>query len=231
MLRPHFVGSGLTLWNMDCVDMYDELSKIPAIILDPPFDKWASTPWFPNETKVCFVNPQNRDQVTAKYGKPRVELVWYFKDGRWTSHKLPRTTHEYILVYGPTGESYVGEHNIDRTPQKKGKGSVGKDSLPEREYIPRERKALNSVLEYPRNVRGDMGCWGKPVPLMRNLLEWIGVEKVADPFAGGCSTAIAAISLGIDVLACEIDQKTCESATKRLSQIEMPLAIRKAMKC
>lgn len=220
---PFFIDSGLTLWNADCMEVWSSLAACPAIILDPPFDKWESVPWFPNETKICFTNPQNREHVTAKYGKPRAELVWYFKDGRWTSHKLPRTTHEYILIYGSTGESYVGEVNSDRTPRKKGKGAVGRDSMPEREWVPRERKALNSVLEYPRNVRGEMGCWGKPVPLMRDLLAWVGSPLVADAFAGGCSAAIAARSLGIRVLACEIEEATCKSAIKRLNQTEMIL--------
>lgn len=214
---PIYEDESVMLYNCDSAAMWQTLAQAPAILLDPPFDKWGEICWWPNQTKVCFTNWQNRAAVEQKYGKPRCEIVWHFKDGRWVSHKLPRITHESILIYGPTGSAYVGELNDDMTPRSKGRGCVGRDKMPERTYTPRERKALNSVLEYPRNVSGDMGCWGKPVELMRDLLAWLDVSTLADPYAGGCSAGIAARQLGIKVIACEINKETCEKAARRLA--------------
>tara|TARA_R110000868_G_scaffold407822_1_gene689631 strand:- start:108 stop:866 length:759 start_codon:yes stop_codon:yes gene_type:complete len=220
---PFFQDESLTLWNRDCREMWHELAGAPAILLDPPFDKWDCVPWWPNATKVCFTNWQNRAAVEAKFGVPRCEIIWHFRDGRWVSHEMPRITHEAILIYGPTGSAYVGEVNEDMTPKKKGRGCVGRDKMPERIYVPRERKALNSVLEYPRNVSGALGCWGKPVKLMTDILAWVGAPLVADAYAGSCSAALAARTLGIKIIACEIDKQTCESAARRLAQIEIAI--------
>ena len=211
----------VTLHNCDSAEMWQDLAALPLVILDPPFDKWAETPWWPNATKVCFTNHQNRADVESRYGKPRCELVWYFRDGRWVSHELPRITHESILIYGPTGSAYVGAANEDLTPRSKGSGSVGRYKYADRTYTPRPHKALNSVLEYPRNVSGEMGCWGKPVALMRDLLAWIAPTAVADPYAGGCSVAIAARELGIKTVACEKNTKTATTAARRLSATQV----------
>ena len=204
---------------IDCAHMQSALNACEAIILDPPFDQWRDAPVFECRTKICFTNWQNRHAVEARYGQPRFELIWHFADGRWTSHRLPRTTHESILVYGPTGESYVGPENTDVRPQKKGRGSVGRHKLATRVYEPRPRKALNSVLCYPRNVRGKMGCWGKPLGLITDLLNWCGAKTYADPYAGAFTVSRAAAAMdGVSVIACEIDAQTFEAGTNALRQ-------------
>ena len=220
-LTPCYKDRLVTLYNCRCEEMWQTLASLPLVLLDPPFDKWASVPWWPNTTKICFTNWQNRGAVEAKFGKPRCEIVWHFRDGRWVSHEMPRITHESILVYGPTESAYVGAKNEDTTPVDKGSGCVGRDRMPERVYTPRERKALNSVLEYPRNVSGTMGCWGKPVELMRDLIAWSGAKSVADPYAGTCSAAIAARQLGVKVVATEESLESCRKAAQRLSQQEL----------
>jgi hypothetical protein len=221
-VEPIFENHKIKLWNLDCSVLLEEMSKCDAVILDPPFDSWSKVPFFKNKTKVCFTNFQNRDHVTKLYGKPRFELIWHFKDGRWTSHNLPRTTHESILIYGPTGEAYVGKHNENMKPQKKGKGSIGRNKMTERTYVPRRRKALNSVLEYSRNVRGQMGCWGKPVKLLSDIIAWLDVRTIADPFAGSCSVATAARDMDVKILASEIDLQTCHDAIDRLNELSLP---------
>jgi len=210
------LGPSVTLIHGDCRDAWAEVAKAPAAILDPPFDKWADAPWFPNATTVCFTNWQNRGDVEKKYGTPRCELIWHFKDGRWVSHAMPRITHENILVYGKTGDCYVGDYNENREPIKKGRGCIGRDKLGERTYVPRERKALNSVMEFPRNVAGEMGCWGKPVELMERIVEWLAVDFIADPFMGSASAGVACVRKGVKYLGIERDEQTFETARKRM---------------
>ena len=103
-------------------------------------------------------------------------------------------------------------------PQRKGNGAIGRHKMAERVYHPRTRLALKSVIELPRNVSGDMGCWGKPVALMSRLLEWAGRRVIADPYMGSGTTCVAARALGFKVIAVELDEYHCEMATKRLSQ-------------
>jgi len=186
-------------------------------LYDPPFDEWQNARRLPSETSFAFTNWQNRTSVERILGRPRFELVWHFKDGRWVSHTGPRLTHELILLYGETVEAYLGQPNNGK-PQNKGRGCVGKDKLPDRVYTPRARKQLNSVLEYPRNVNSGMGCWGKPLKLVSLLLEWSGGKSVLDPYMGGGTTLVAAKELGLRAVGIEIDEKICEFAANRLRQ-------------
>jgi len=191
-----------------------------CVLLDPPFETWETvTPGHFQgiPKKVVFTNWQHRGVIESYFGKPRSEFVWYFKDGRWVSHRLPRQTHELIYIYGETVEAYVGEKIEDRTPQNKGRGAVGKDTYSTHIYRPRERKILNSVLEYPRNNRNGMGAWGKPEKLIRNLLEFVSPGVVLDPFAGGGSTLTVAKKLKMKAIGIEIDEKRCELIISRLA--------------
>ena len=219
MNSPYYCDNLVTLYHGDSLEIVPSLlNPFDLVVLDPPFDEWNVTPKYNGDSVVCFTNFKYRDCVEMHYGTPRFELVWFFKDGRWTSHKLPRTTHETILYYGKSGGAYVGEAQ-DQKPQKKGKGCIGRDkSLGDRIYIPRKNKCLNSVLCYPRNVSNALGCWGKPLPLMRDILAWSDAKKVLDPYAGSGTTGRACKDLGIQCVMIERDERHCEIIAKRMEE-------------
>jgi site-specific DNA-methyltransferase (adenine-specific) len=214
-MKPYYQDSAVTIYHGDCREI--DPPDCDLVLLDPPFDEWGKSPQFDYPSLVCFTNFNNRHYVEARYGLPRTEVIWHFRDGRWVSHNLPRITHETILVFGEWGEVYVGEEQ-DTLPQKKGKGCVGRHKLEERTYVPRHRKALNSVISYPRNVLNPFGCWGKPVPLIRDILEWSSSDTVFDPYSGSGTTGVAAKELGIKAILVEKDEESCEIAAKRMSQ-------------
>ena len=217
-MKPYYQDNFCTIYHANAVDILPKLlGPQYTLFLDPPFDEWDKVPFVEAETTIAFTNWQNRDALTRTYKKPRCELVWHFDDGRWVSHYGPRLTHEQILIYGSTGEGYVGERT-NAKPQKKGTGCVGRDKLPDRVYVPRERKLLDSVLHFPRNTGGAMGCWGKPLPLVFQLLEWVDATAILDPFMGSGTSLRAAKDLGLPAVGIEIDEKNCEVAAKRLSQ-------------
>lgn len=192
-------------------------------MFDPPFDIWEDIKWKPEaRTYVCFTNFQNRHHVTRLMGdRPKFEMIWHFKDGRWVSHKMPRHTHEHILIYGDLkNEAYTGEATTSQEPMKKGKGSIGRDSnLGDRVYVPRERKMLNSVIEVPRNVGKALGVWGKPEALVMPIMEWLvnPGDSVWDGFAGSGTFGVCAARLGAHYFASEINSKTCETANSRIA--------------
>ena len=228
-MKPYYQDKSCTLFHGDCAEIVPELvgdSKSPPhdlLFLDPPFNAYEKARFPRFSTTLAFTNWQNRDAVTSILGTPRCELVWHFSVGRWTSHKLPRQTHELILAYGQTGEAYVGEEQ-DTTPIKKSRGCVGKSFMGPRMYRPRPRKILGSVINCPRAVNGPLGAWGKPLPLIKTLLEWADRESVLDPFCGGGTTLLAARELGITAVGIELDEAHCEIAAKRMSQGVMELA-------
>ena len=116
-----------------------------------------------------------------------------------------------------TREAYVAPPQ-DTTPIDKGAGCAGKDTLEERIYNPRPRKQLNSVIECAMNVNHPLGCWGKPLSLVKTLLEWVDCSSVIDPFAGSGTSLLAAKELGMKAIGIEINEEHCEIAANRLSQ-------------
>ena len=205
------------------IDYKENKGKFDVCLFDPPFDQWVNIDYIPKaKTYVCFTNFQNRHYVDNIFGVPKFEMIWHFKDGRWVNHKMPSHTHEHILIYGELkNEAYTGEYNTDRTPIKKGKGSIGRDkSLGNRIYTPRERKLLNSVIEVPRDVGKALGVWGKPEKLMMPILEWIVSENdnVWDGFMGSGTFGVCVEKLKANYFGSEIDKETFKKAKQRIEQ-------------
>lgn len=198
------------------------LPSADVLVMDPPFDMWGEIeegPQLHAPTVVAFTSWQHRMAVHELYGHPRAEIVWHFADGRWVSHELPRITHETILVFGETGSAYVGKLT-DQVPQRKGTGSIGRSDTGPRTYTPHERKAIDSVQFFPRNVNSALGVWTKPLGLLSRLLEWVAPPggMVVDPFCGSGTTLVAAKALGLCAVGVEIDERHAEIAANRCRQ-------------
>jgi hypothetical protein len=206
------------------------IGAVDLIVMDPPFDIWEdiATKWgnvtLPDaKTVVAFTNWQNRVHVAHILGEPRINMIWHFPDGRWVSNKMPRLTHEDILIYGETGSAACGDDNpLAGRPVKKGKSSIGRWSGGDRVYTPGQRKFLNSVQTFPRNVSGALGVWGKPVELMRRVVEFCDAKTVFDPFMGSGSVGVACHQLGADYIGCEIRAEVFDGAAERIKKTQMP---------
>lgn len=220
-MQPYYEDESVTLYCGDCRGVLPTLERADLLILDPPFDAWQMQwPAFDGDAIAAFTNHQQRGHAEGVLGQPKTEVIWHFPDGRWVSHNLPRITHQTILIYGDTGDVYVGESN-NLASVNKGRPAIGRWTADtQRRYTPRQRKALNSVFIEPRNVSGDMGCWGKPVSLMLSLVEWLtdAGDLVVDPFAGSCVSLVAAKRVGRRAIGIEKDEARCAEAVKALSQ-------------
>tara|TARA_B100000073_G_C23695795_1_gene558282 strand:+ start:26 stop:697 length:672 start_codon:yes stop_codon:yes gene_type:complete len=193
-------------------DLYKNNKKL-LTIYDPPYNEWNEAPTFKSHSVIAFCSHQSRHEAEKKLGKPRTELVWFFKDGRWVSNYLPRITHNYIYVYGETDLASVGEKQSTK-PQKKGKGSIGQDkSLGDRIYYPKPYKQLNSVLCYSRNMKS--GYWSKPEKMINQLIRWVQPDAVLDPFASYGSIGSVCLDLKINYIGFEIDKNIVGIAQSR----------------
>jgi hypothetical protein len=204
------------LYLADCRDVLPSIAKTDAVVLDPPFEMWGQFDAPVADTTIAFCAPPSRREVERLLGSPRAEIVWHFEDGRWVSPTLPRVTHDYIYVYGKTGDADVGEAQEEIT-QRKGKSSIGRDVLGDRVYTAKARKHLNSVQIFPRNMSGPLGAWGKPEPLMYRLIEWSGAKTVLDPFMGGGTTGAVCARLGVRFVGVESNPEHFEISCKRIA--------------
>lgn len=59
---------------------------------------------------------------------------------------------------------------------------------------------------------------GKPLALMESLVEAAPPGVIADPFAGSCTTLVAAHHLGRPAVGVEIEERFCELLARRLEQ-------------
>jgi len=209
-------------------DYRNNKGTFDVCIFDPPFDIWHSIDYVPTaKTYICFTNFQNRHHVQERFGNPKFEMIWHFLDGRWVSHKMPRHTHEHILIYGElANEAYTGPINVNREPINKGYGAIGRDKLTTpRLYQPRERKMLNSVITVPRRHTNACGLWGKPLEVAMPILEWLVSpnDDVWDGFAGSGTFGVCVNKLGANYFGSELDTKIYNAARERLNNINYPL--------
>lgn len=223
MNQPIIIGNA-TLYLADCREVLPSLPKADGLLLDPPFENWDKFDAPEFSTCIAFCNPKSRQIVEKKLGKPRSELVWHFADGRWVSPNLPRITHDYIYVYGDLGDAACGEAQEVKTG-KKGNSAIGKDRLGPRIYTSKPRKHLNSVLIYPRNMRGPLGAWGKPQALINVLCEWADCQSWLDPFMGSGTTGVATVKAGRKFIGIESDPKhfdiACEAIEKAQQKLDL----------
>jgi site-specific DNA-methyltransferase (adenine-specific) len=215
-MRIEKIGDA-TLYLGDCREVRPTTNGIDAVVLDPPFEMWGDFTPITAKTTIAFCSPQSRHSVESILGKPRCEIVWHFRDGRWVSPNLPRITHDYIYVYGETSNASVGDTQDVKT-QRKGRSSIGKDCLGDRIYTSKPRKHLNSVQIFPRNMSGPLGAWGKPDVLMTRLLEWVSPCTTFDPFMGSGTTGVACAKLGRKFVGIEIEPKYFDIACERIDK-------------
>jgi hypothetical protein len=195
-----------------------------VIILDPPFEMWEDvasrilSKVTKRQTVVCVSNFQNMFSIYEIMGKPRVEIIWAFPNGKWVSHKIPQLAHENIWIYGKTNESYLGGQNDSKSVVKT--SSVGRWSDGRKVNTkPRTRKQINTFINTPRISEDGIGMWIKPPALARTLVEyacWDGC-RVLDAFAGagGFSCILDEYDLKFD--AYEKDAGICTALRHKLS--------------
>ena len=212
-LKPYYQDDGITLYNADCLEYIGLWAVADVLVTDPPYGMRYESGWGKHRHAQKINGDDStalRDRVLQSWGdKPalvfgtwRVPKPFGVKQtGVWDKGDDPGMG-DLSLPWGSSSEEfYVFGH-----------GFVGKRG--------------GNVLRFrkPPVANRDDHPTPKPVSLMESLLDHCpGNWCIADPFSGSGSTLVAARNLGRQAIGFEIEEKYCEIAARRLSQMAFDL--------
>lgn len=222
MSAPYYSDESLTLFHGKCEEVTDWLAA-DVLVTDPPYGRgWKSGSGMTNSHgrgrgSVAHggiagdTDTATRDQALAAWGRRcamvfgdpliarpagTVQVLGYAKPidaGVKGARAGFRRDLEEVYLVGPWPVGVGGRTSILRT---------------------------GGLVAGPRGVGSRNGHpHAKPVDVMEQLISACPPGVIADPFAGAGSTLVAARNLGRRAIGVELDERYCERAALRLSQL------------
>lgn len=229
-MKLYYEGFGAKLFHADCGEAAVDCDLIAT---DPPYGqrfvsgkaggKWGEL--FGDDSPTWI---EDRLALALK-GLKRGRHVYIFK-GDLDLSRLPlcgitELVWDKAMIgmgdlsspWGPQHETIIfANYELSKANREKGYGALSA-RLRKGSVIRSLRPNSGRVKHHPTE---------KPVDVMRQLIESSTVlgETVYDPFAGSGSTLVAAMMEGRNAVGCEIDERYCEAAAKRIEDIGKLLA-------
>lgn len=212
MNAPYYTDDHVTLYHGDCLEVTEWLAA-DVLVTDPPYGMaYVSGSRHPDD-RVAVAGDRDsgsRDAALAAWGD-RPALVF----GTWRVSRPDRTRH-VIAWHKSTSGPGMGDLSI---PWGHAYEEVYVLGGP---WVGRRRSNVITTADQRGNPYGAAALVGhptpKPVGLLEQLIECCPPGVVADPFAGGGSTLLAARSLGRKAIGVELEERYCEIIAKRLAQ-------------
>lgn len=208
-MKPYYEEAGIVLYHGDCREVPEWLSA-DVLVTDPPYGINYNS----GSRRATLAASIERDTDTAErdwaleaWGD-RPALVF----GTW---RIPRPTGTHTrLIWDTKGALGMGDLSVPWKPSDQevyviGYGFEG----------PRTTNVLCHAPLQATAVNGRQHPHQKPVPLLLDLLGKCPLGTVADPFAGSGSTLVAAKQLGRRAIGVELDERYCDVAARRLSEV------------
>lgn len=236
----------------DCFDVLESVSweGIDAVITDPPYGttqiEWDTTadwgrlwPLLDEVTKEAAVfvsfsaQPYTCDLINSNREWWRYEIVWRKTMGTrfYDANRRPLQGHENIQVFTPSmSESAYNPQMWDKGEGYRCVGSRGENPhYGDIEYH-KERKSdgerhPHTVVTFSNGNNGNIHPSQKPVDLLQWLVRSYTNEggTILDPFAGVCSTGVAALREGRHFIGIEREAKYAGAGRRRCSKIQRTL--------
>lgn len=211
--KPYYQDDYVTLYHGDSLEITEWLDA-DVLVTDPPYGvAWksgtmsnAKTPLV--ETVKNDENATVRDDALELWGnKPAIVF------GSWRVPKPANVSHRLIWYKKANipGMRSTPWYSADEEIYVIGKGFTGK---PEQNVLVTNDRRDGAYGEVARLGHPTP----KPVGLLERLVGKCPEGVIADPFAGVGSTLLAAKNMSRKAIGVEIDEKYCETASKRLAQ-------------
>lgn len=245
-MSPYYDEDGITIYNGDCREILPKLPRADAAIADPPYAEtsleWDSNlaQWLddlPTDCVWCFGSLRMFLRMSRagdfEEWKQAQEIVWEKHNGSIFHADRFRRVHELAVQFyrgdwadiykSPVTTADATARTVRRKDRPRHAGAIGEGAYVSFDGGPRLMRSVIRVAschgyaEHPTQ---------KPLGILQPLIEYscppCGV--VLDPFTGSGSALVAARRAGRRAIGIEIDERYCEIAAKRLSQMMLPLA-------
>ena len=211
-MKPYYSDNLVTLFHGDCLEVAEWLTA-DVLVTDPPYGTQFST----DNPKGGYGRRQN-----AGLGPEGFVIA---NDG------TTETRDAALALWGDRPALVFGSPRLPDPPgdwadrlvwDKKRPGMNGGPWRYRHEsiyvtagFVRTSDAAVSILTAFPE--QGDH-IHGKPLALMETLVAAAPPGVIADPFAGSCTTLVAAHHLGRQAIGVEIDERYCELLATRLSQ-------------
>ena len=241
-MEPYYADDLVTLFLGDCREVLPALGVIAdCIVADPPYgetslawDRWPDD-WVDVAAKAarsmwCFGSLRMFMERTGEFATWRLsqDVIWEKQQGSSFAPDRFSRVHEHALHWYQGSWSTI-HHDVPRsgmpTPVREGSRSAqpphwGGGSAPSADV--RDGTTMTRSVIKVRNMNGRaLHPTEKPLGILDPLISYAcpAGGLVVDPFAGSGSTLDAARASGRRAIGVEADEKYCERAALRLSQM------------
>jgi DNA modification methylase len=217
--KPYYADDAVAIYCADCRDILPLIpdKSIDLVLTDPPYGVNLDLTWL-SELNVAHSKPANRLDKPV-IGDEGMALDWLFNYSRWVVFGFP-----YVFSVKATGwlawDKQPGLMNTDRTM-----------TTPIEMALTNCWKGFRLVRCMWAGYMRDNGEYRfrhptqKPQKVVNYCLNKASAvhDLILDPFLGSGTTAFCAKKLGRKCIGIEIEEKYCEIAAKRCSQMVMRL--------
>ena len=248
-LEPHYADDLVTLYIGDCREILPALGvTADCIVADPPYgetalnwdrwpDGWLETAVTVSRSLWCFGSlrmfGQHWQEFTRAAWKFSQDVIWEKNSGSGAAVDRFRRVHEHALHWysGPWAGVRHEVPRVDATPEQIARNGGAARLHTQAAHLGQYGTAktwtengtryMRSVIK-AKNLRGAaIHPTEKPQALLEPLIAYACPPGglVIDPFAGSGSTLVAARQSGRRAIGIEADERYCETAARRLSQM------------
>ena len=223
-MKPYYQDESVTIYNADCRDVLPTLDNVDLVLTDPPYGIGLGMVLKHGTSKFGGIHDQEsswNNEIPLKecfdliYEKSDEQIIWGCNYFGAFIRDVGRIVHDKELL-------------IKNTKLRWSEADIASCSFQRRVTLYRYR--------WNGNVQGDRINWNndgpdkrlhptqKPLRLMKWCIEQAPKSQtILDPFMGSGTTLRAAKDLGRKAIGIEIEERYCEIAANRMSQLVMQL--------